>query len=107
MKSKEIEIKFPKDFYINKNGLIVSEITLEELNKIIDYIYEQRINLDLANYVNVVLHNRKVIDNLQQRIDKAVELLKEAGCYDEKAHIFCDDVWEELPELLDILRGDE
>lgn len=48
----------------------------------------------------------KIVD-LQQRIDKAIKLLKEAGCYDEKAQIFCDDVWDELPELLNILKGDE
>lgn len=48
-----------------------------------------------------------IIEDRDKRIDKAVELLKEAGSYDEKTQIFCDDVWEELPELLNILRGDE
>lgn len=82
MKSKEIEIKFPKDFYINKNGLIVSEITLEELNKIIDYIDEcQRINLDLAN-----------------RIDKAIKYCEESS-KTIKSEYFSD--------VLKILRGDE
>jgi hypothetical protein len=43
----------------------------------------------------------------QGRIDKAIELLKEAGCYDEEAKTFCDDIWEELPELLNILQGSD
>ena len=42
----------------------------------------------------------------KSRIDKAIELLKEAGCYDEEAKTFCDDIWEELPKLLNILQGE-
>lgn len=38
-------------------------------------------------------------------ITKAIEVLKKAGCYDEETKTFCDDVWEELPELLDILES--
>lgn len=37
-KIEEIEIKLPKNFYINKDGLMVSEISLEDLNNIIDYL---------------------------------------------------------------------
>lgn len=48
-----------------------------------------------------------IIEDRDKRIDKAIELLKEAGSYDEKSQTFCDDVWEELSELLNILRGDE
>lgn len=44
---------------------------------------------------------------LKSRNEKAIELLKEAGCYDEENKIFCDDVWEELPKLLNILNGDD
>ena len=44
---------------------------------------------------------------LRSRIDKGISLLKEAGCYDEETKTFCDDVWEELPELLNILQGEE
>lgn len=46
-------------------------------------------------------------EDLQIRIDKAIELLKEAGCYDEETKTFCDDVWEELPKLLNILQGED
>lgn len=42
---------------------------------------------------------------LQKRIDEAIELIKEAGCYDEELKTFCDDIWEELPDLLNILKG--
>ena len=48
-------------------------------------------------------HNEKVF---KSRNEKAIKLLKEAGCYDEKTNTFCDDVWEELPELLNILQGE-
>lgn len=43
----------------------------------------------------------------KSRNEKAIELLKEAGCYDEETKTFCDDVWEELPELLEILQGSD
>jgi len=41
----------------------------------------------------------------KSRNEKAIELLKEAGCYDEETKTFCDDIWEELPELYEILTG--
>ena len=41
----------------------------------------------------------------KSRNEKAIELLKEAGCYDEETKTFCDDIWEELPKLLNILNG--
>lgn len=37
-------------------------------------------------------------------VQDATKLLKEAGCYDEEAKTFCDDIWDELPELLNILE---
>lgn len=43
----------------------------------------------------------------KSRNEKAIKLLKEAGCYDEETKTFCDDVWEELPKLLNILNGDK
>ena len=53
MENKEQDLDLPNDFYINKKGEMVSEITLKQLNKIIDYIDEcQRINLDLANRID-------------------------------------------------------
>lgn len=47
------------------------------------------------------------LNNLNDRIDKAIDLLKTAGCYDEKTKSFCDDIWDELPDLLNILQGSE
>ena len=91
MKSKEIEIKLPKDFYINKDGLMVSEITLEELNNIIDYLEEcQRINLDLVN-----------------RIDKAIKYINEITyCeFDNSYMEYGDDLTPEY--IIKILKGDE
>ena len=47
------------------------------------------------------------IKDYKSRNEKAISLLKEAGCYDEETKTFCDDVWEELPELLNILQGED
>ena len=47
-------------------------------------------------------------EDYKSRNEKAIELLKEAGCYDEETKTFCNDIWEELPKLLNILNcGDD
>ena len=46
-------------------------------------------------------------ENYKQRNEKAIQILKEAGCYDEETKTFCDDVWEELPKILNILKGSD
>ena len=55
-------------------GFMYKRISPEEIKKIIDYI--TNLQQDLANYVNVVLHDRKVIDNYKSRIEKAVEYIQ-------------------------------
>lgn len=47
------------------------------------------------------------LEDYKSRCEKAVEILKEAGCYDEEIKSFCDDIWEELPDLLNILKGSD
>ena len=67
-------------------------------------------NEKLKSKIDEVINKQLNIEekfNYKSRIDKAIELLKESGCYDEKAKIFCDDVWNELPDLLNILKGEE
>lgn len=48
---------------------------------------------------------RTELNTYKINTDKAIKLLKEVGCYDEENKCFCDDVWEELDELLKILDG--
>ena len=78
----------------------------EEWKQFLSWCYEN-------NDKTVEIHRDKLkwvmdyITNLQGRIDKAISLLKEAGCYDEETKEFCDDVWEELPDLLNILQGED
>ena len=57
-------------------------------------------------YIDKDTYDRDVM-TIYERQQKAIELLKEAGCYDEEAKTFCDDIWEELPKLLNILQGDD
>ena len=91
MKSEEIEIKLPKDFYINKDGLMVSEITLEELNNIIEYLEKcQKINLNLVN-----------------RIDKAIKYIKKNIPYWEEWHYDGVIDTDDMNIIIDILKGDK
>ena len=49
----------------------------------------------------------KEIEQYKSRIDKAIKLLKEAGCYEEESKQFYDDIWEELPDILNALEGSD
>ena len=46
-------------------------------------------------------------ERLNNIIKKTTKLLKQAGSYDEETKQFCDDVWEELPEILSVLKGSD
>lgn len=73
------------------------EIMIEELRKrYIESYFEDSL---LGNTLSF-------IEDLQQRIDKAIEYIKECGCYEEDTKVFCDDIdIYELPKLLEILKG--
>ena len=73
---------------------------------LLDYIT----NLQQENdRLKEILHWKQIENNIfyKSRIDKAIEILKESGCYDEETKAFCDSVWEELPIILNILKGGE
>jgi len=90
---KEIlnEMKEIYNVWVNMNGKVKS-YTQDEIHCIYDYIT----NL------------QQKVEQLESIIKEATDLLKEAGCYDEETKQFCDDVWGELPDLLNILnKGSE
>lgn len=64
--------------------------------------YFNKKNIELSTLNTSLRSNR---DDYKSRCEKAIELLKEVGCYDEETKTFCDDIWEELPYLLNILQG--
>lgn len=44
---------------------------------------------------------------LHNKIDKAINYIKEQGCYDEDCNVFCNDLnYYAIPRLLEILKGD-
>lgn len=67
---------------------------------------------DFINYIyNLGTENQQLKENvnkLETNIDEVIKVLKDAGCYDEETKTFCDDVWDELPYILETLeRGKE
>ncbi len=111
---------------ITVNSIEYKYFDRENYNKLVDVIdYCNYLNIHVKPYVeaqdkeitrlnkeNEKLHKELDYannDNIYYiaKIDKAIELLKEAGCYDEETKTFCDDVWEELPKLLNILEGSD
>ena len=77
---------------------------------LLDYITNlQEENKDLQKRFNALLEAHKILDELEQekqdRIDKAVELLKEAQ---EGLEEWCYDGYNPcLPEIIEILQGDD
>jgi hypothetical protein len=45
-------------------------------------------------------------EELQQRIDRAIEFIYE-NAYDEERKSCIDDLWGEIPKLLNILKGED
>jgi len=85
----------------------------EKWEKIKDYITDLQEENDRLKDELKRLHNLlnsqayKDLDNYKSRIDKAIKLLKEAGCYDEETKTFCDDIYYELPNILNALEGSD
>lgn len=81
-KGRIVEFELPNDFYLNKEGILVSEISLEKLNEIMDNI--------------TYLINE--IGNLEQRIDKTIKY-----CEDSSKTIKS----EYFSDVLKILKGNK
>ena len=88
----------------------------DEVQSIINEVCNKRIGIGQTDNDKWWLHQmwiaqHKIADylmknDLQQRIDKAIEYLKENACYDDGE--FCRDlIYYECKELLDILKGSD
>lgn len=84
MKKKEKYLDLPNDFYINKKGEMVSEITLKQLNSILDYIEDLQF---------------KISDIIEYLTDETKELMEDT--YYKVCNLSITD------DILNILRGDE
>lgn len=73
---------------------------ITNLQKEKDYYFKK--NNELST-LNTSLRNDRDIYKI--RNEEAIEIIKDAGCYDEEMKQFCDDIWEELPDLLNVLQG--
>ena len=68
---------------------IYNDLDDEKYNKLLDYItnlQEENVNL------------KTKLRWKENRIDKTIRLIKEAGCYVGETRQFYDDIWEELPD---------
>lgn len=86
--NKRIQKLFPKEFYTKDDSKLYAEISLRDLNTIIDYIDK------LENYGESVGERR---NQLYDKIEKAIEFINSFDYYIPE---------DNKPELLDILGGD-
>lgn len=59
---------------------------------------------DTTTFGDYVKEVNLLID-YKSRCEKAIELIKKAGCYNEDTKSFNDDIWDELDDLLHILQN--
>lgn len=58
-------------------------------------------------YKSIVTDFQKALEKKNKKIDKAINHIKEQGCYDEDCNVFCDDLnYYAIPRLLEILEKD-
>lgn len=67
--------------------------------------YEQGIARDVI--LNELDNLEKQATDYQKRFAKAIKILKEAGSYEEDTKMFCDDIYDELPDILNTLEGSD
>ena len=65
---------------------------------------DREILIDYAEYEQLQQENKE----LHNKIDKAINYIKEQGCYDEDCNVFCDDLnYYAIPRLLEILKDSD
>ena len=89
-----------------KNFLLDEE--LELYNEVIR-LRERCAYLERSNNrrEDTILGLRQELSDTEDKVDKAIEYIKDNGCFDNECNYFCDDLSpNELDILLNILRGD-
>ena len=61
---------------------------------------------DLIKMTEMCVEKDKEIERLNNIINKAIEFIYE-NSYDEERETCIDDLWGEIPKLLDILKGSD
>ena len=87
---KQIEL-LVKDDEKSQETIIKQSQEIERLNNIIK-------QYDKVSFIHEM--------ELQKRIDKAIEFIYE-NAYNEERNYQIDDLWYEIPKLLDILKGEK
>ena len=92
----------------------------EEIKRILDTLTENYDDIGSSYYPEDVFNHKdpkilydyiiqlqKENKELHNKIDKAINYIKEQGCYDEDCNVFCTDLnYYAMPRLLEILEKD-
>lgn len=89
-----------KEELININGI---REDLYQAMQIGDITLSSKHSQELYDFMN---YQDKEIERLNNIINKAIEFIYE-NAYDEERKICIDDLWGEIPKLLDILKGSD
>ena len=100
-------------YYVGTNGCLYQDLTKEQLLLIKDYITNLQEENDILNditesYEETSKEEQEEMEKLQQRIDKAIEFIKENSGYDEEISSCCDDLlYSDCDKLIELLGGEE
>ena len=93
-----------KEYLTYENKILGQEV--ERLAKEVERL--EKVNQMLLNSMVTEAHTKetKEIERLNNIINKAIEFIYE-NSYDEERETCIDDLWGEIPKLLDILKGSD
>lgn len=96
------DILYKVDSEIGKDKKVV------ELRKEIERLNRKIMGLNncIIEFHSEFFNKQTEINRLNNRIEKAIDFLKENACIDEDVEYFCDDLrYDDCKTLLEILRG--
>lgn len=86
-------------------------MTEQEAQEILDELNTVRpemLNENAKRLFEAVMKIADERDDLQQRVDKGIEFLKQNAIIDEDVNQFCDDLrYDDCKKLLNILKGND
>ena len=88
------------------NGFIDYSDEIDELHLQIEELEDSSETFDYSYEIEELREQIEELEELQARIDKAIEYIYE-NAYDEDRKMQVDDMWEEIPTLLEILKEDK
>lgn len=86
----------------------MTEREIQEILDELNTVRPEKLNENAKRLFEAIMKIADERDDLQQRVDKGIEFLKQNAIIDEDIEQFCDDLrYDDCKKLLDILKGND